>query len=54
MQIGRLVILIVAVLITAGEAIAILHATASVDSRRDTSETPILLGAAPPSPDLGE
>jgi hypothetical protein len=62
MQMGRLVIFALAILITAGEAMAILNATASIDSRRDTSETPIFAQGAklnPPSvarrpPDLGE
>jgi hypothetical protein len=62
MKLGRLVILVLAVLITAGEAVAIVHATASIDSRRDTSETPVfargaephLPDVAPPRSDVGE
>lgn len=46
MQIGRLVILALAVLITAGEAMAILHATASIDRRHDTSEPPMFTQGA--------
>jgi hypothetical protein len=61
MKIGRLVIFTLAVLITAGEALVILHATASIDGR-DTSETPVFArgeNSDPPSvaqapPDLGE
>jgi hypothetical protein len=50
MQTGRLVIFALAVLITAGEAMAILHATASIDSRHDTSETPIFARGAKLNP----
>jgi hypothetical protein len=41
MQMGRWVIFVLAVLITAGEAMVILNATASVDQQRDSSETPL-------------
>jgi hypothetical protein len=62
MQMGRLVILVLALLITAGEAVAIVHATASIDSRRDTSETPVFARGAKMNlpevarqpPDVGE
>jgi hypothetical protein len=37
MRVDRLLILTFAAFITAGEAFAVMHATASLDNRRDTS-----------------